>query len=236
MVMFADNLSVLGVSATQLDNKFDTQSYMVQWLPTTGEFGLYGTFGDYDNHQKVATRLAAHYTHSLENKQEQPGTNAIENSQIRLSDGSVVFTPDLFGPGISVETVNYQMMSLDAGIKYHGLSLEGEYYRRWLTDFTGLNTAGIADMTDNGYQLQSSAMVIQKTLQVYLSGSQILWPIRRCVGASRRRELVLHQRPRAARQRRMHSREQSARVGYTAVSVPGGGNGNVFHLNLEMNF
>ena len=46
--MIANNLSTLGVSATQLDNKFDTGSYSLQWLPTTGEFGLYGTFGDFD--------------------------------------------------------------------------------------------------------------------------------------------------------------------------------------------
>ena len=70
---------------------------MLQWLPTTGEFGLYGTFGDFDYHENVATRLGAHYTHSLEDRQGQPGTNGIENTQIRLTDGSVIFTPDLFG-------------------------------------------------------------------------------------------------------------------------------------------
>ena len=42
MAMFATNLSILGVSAAQLDNRIDTQSYMLQWLPTTGEFGLCG--------------------------------------------------------------------------------------------------------------------------------------------------------------------------------------------------
>ena len=147
---------------------------MAKWLPTTGEFGLYGTFGDFGDHQQVAIGLGAHYTHSLENKQSQPTTNAIENGQIRLTDGSVVFTPDLFGPGITVEDVDYRMTSLDAGVKYHGLALEGEYYRRWLTDFTGINTSGIANITDNGYQLQFSAMVIAKTLQAYVSGAQIL--------------------------------------------------------------
>jgi len=65
MAMFANNLSTLGVSASQLDNKFDTQSFMVQWLPTTGEFGLWGTYGDYDYHEKLATRLGVHFTHSL---------------------------------------------------------------------------------------------------------------------------------------------------------------------------
>ena len=171
--MFANNLSTLGVSAAQLDNKFDTQSYSLQWLPTTGEFGLWGTFGDYDDHQKVATRVGVHFTHSLEEKQSQPGTEGIENSQIRLTDGSVIFTPDLFGPGITVNEVDYRMTSLDAGIKYKGLSLEGEYYRRWLSNFAGVNTGGIPDITDNGYQLQASAMVVPKVLQLYVGASQI---------------------------------------------------------------
>ena len=103
MAMIANNLSTLGVSASQLDNQLNTTSFMLQWLPTTGEFGLYGTFGDYDDHEQVATRLGAHYTHSREDKQSQPGTDDIENSQIRLTDGSVIFTPDLFGPGIDGE-------------------------------------------------------------------------------------------------------------------------------------
>src|SRR4029453_5319027 len=57
MAMIAKNLSNLAVSAAQMDNTFDTQSYMLQWLPTTGEFGLWGTFGDFDYHEKLATRL-----------------------------------------------------------------------------------------------------------------------------------------------------------------------------------
>src|SRR5262245_14046868 len=107
--MFATNLSILGVSAAQLDNKIDTQSYMLRWLPTTGEFGLWGTFGDFDYHEKLATRLALHFTHSREDTQSQPSTNAIENTQIRLTDGSIVFTPDLFGPGIAVNSVDWKM-------------------------------------------------------------------------------------------------------------------------------
>ena len=91
--MLANNLSTLGVSAGQLDNKFQTQSVSLVWLPSTGEFGLYGTFGDYDDHQQVATRLGAHYTHSLEDTQSQPGTEGIENTQIRLTDGSIISPP-----------------------------------------------------------------------------------------------------------------------------------------------
>jgi hypothetical protein len=93
------NLSTLGVSVAQLDNRLDTQSFSVQWLPTTGEFGLWGTFGDYDDHQKVATRVGGHYTHSLEDKQSQPGTEGIENSQIRLTDVVPSSPPTCLVPG-----------------------------------------------------------------------------------------------------------------------------------------
>jgi Protein of unknown function (DUF3011) len=233
--MFATNLSILGVSASQLDNKFDTQSYALTWLPTTGEFGLYGTFGDYDYHQKVATRVGLHFSHSLENKQSQPGANAIENSQIRLSDGSIIFTPDLFGPGIAVEEVDYKMTSIDAGIKYRGLSLEGEYYHRWLGKYTGVNVGGIPDITDSGYQLQSSAMAIKDVLQVYVSGSQIFGQYGDSSEA-RVGENYYFTKQRGLRFNVEFIHVNKSPVGYTAYPMPVGASGNIFHVNLEMNF
>ena len=235
MAMFANNLSTLGVSASQLDNKFDTQSFSLAWLPTTGEFGLYGTFGDYDNHQKVATRAGIHFTHSLEDRQSQPGTEGIENSQIRLTDGSIIFTPDLFGPGTTITAVNYRMMSIDGGVKYKGMSLEGEYYRRWLNDYVGTNIGGVPNITDQGYQLQSSAMAIQKKLQVYFSGSQIFGDFG---DASEVRAganwYFLKERGLRVNGEWIHLNK--CPVGYTAVPYPVGGNGHLFHVNLEMNF
>jgi hypothetical protein len=235
MAMFANNLSTLGVSAAQLDNKLDTQSYSVQWLPTTGEFGLWNTFGDYDDHQQVATRIGIHYTHSLEEKQSQPGTEGIENSQIRLTDGSVIFTPDLFGPGITVDEVDYRMSSVDAGVKYQGLSLEGEYYWRWLSNFTGLNTGGIADITDHGYQLQTSAMAVPKIVQLYAGVSQVFgeygdqWEVR---GGGN--WYVMKERGIRVNGEWLYV--DKSPVGYTAYPYPVGAKGPVFHINLEMNF
>jgi hypothetical protein len=233
--MFANNLSTLGVSAAQLDNKFDTQSFALTWLPTTGEFGLFGTFGDYDDHQKVATRAGWHYTHSTEDKQSQPGTEGIENSQIRLTDGSVIFTPNLFGPGVTVNEVKYQMTSIDGGVKYKGMSVEGEYYRRWLSNYVGVNTGGIPDITDNGYQMQTSAMAVPKTLQLYFSWSQIFgnygnpWEWR-----TGENWYFLKQRGVRVNAEFIHVNKSP--VGYTAYPMPVGANGNIIHLNLEMNF
>jgi len=235
MAMFANNLSTLGVSAAQLDNNFDTQSYMVQWLPTTGEFGLFGTFGDYDYHENAAVRVGVHYTHSLEDKQSQPGTEGIENSQIRLTDGSIIFTPNLFAPGTTVNQVDYQMMSIDAGWKYKGLSFEGEYYRRWLGDYAGLNTALVPDISDNGYQMQISAMAVPKVLQLYTSWSQIFGdygdPSEFRVG-----ENWYFMKTRGLRVNGEFMHVNGSPVGYTAYPYPVGASGNVFHINLEMNF
>ncbi len=235
MAMIANNLSTLGVSAAQLDNTLNTKSLMLQWLPTTGEFGLYGTFGDFDHHEKIATRLAGHYTESTEDRQSQPGTDSIENSQIRLTDGSVIFTPDLFGPGITVEKVDYEMVSVDLGAKYKGFSVEAEYYWRWLDDFVGPNTTGLADIDDDGFQVQTSAMAVPQTLQVYLSGSAIRG---RFGDASEVRAganwYVMKQRGLRLNAEWIHLNH--CPVGYTAVPYPVGGNGSVYHLNFELNF
>jgi hypothetical protein len=233
--MVATNLSILGVSASRLDNDLNTTSIGVNWLPTTKENGLWGTFGDYDDHQRVATRLGAHFTHSREDKQSQPGTDSVENTQIRLTDGSVVFTPDLFGPGISVNRVTYEMSSVDYGVKYKGFSLEGEFYWRWLSNFTGTNTESIGKVNDHGYQIQSSAMVIPKTLQVYLSGSEILGHYG---DASEVRAGLnwYYVKTRGLRFNAEWLHLNHCPVGYTAVPYPVGGNGDVFHTNVEMQF
>ena len=127
------------------------------------------------------------------------------------------------------------MMSLDAGIKYRGMSLEGEYYRRWLGKYTGVNVAGIPEVTDNGYQLQSSAMVVKDILQLYVGGSQIFGdygnPSEVRVG-----ENYYFTKQRGLRFNVEFIHVNKSPVGYTAYPMPVGANGNIFHVNLEMNF
>src|SRR5580693_7889745 len=139
IAMIANNLSTLGVSAAQLNNGFNTVSTSLVWTPTTGEFGP--GFGDFEHHDKLATRFGAHFTRSDEDTQEQPNSNQFENTQIRLEDGTVIFTPNIFGPGITVTDLIYKMAAFDGGLKYHGFSLDGEYFLRWLDHFHGPGTA-----------------------------------------------------------------------------------------------
>lgn len=170
--MLGNNLSTLGVDAGQLDKRLDTVSATVSWEPTH-DYGR--AFGDYAWHVTPSTRLAIHYTHSTETAQGQPGTDDFENSQIRLSDGSQIFQANLFAPGVQIQQTRYQMVSLDAGLKFHGLSLEGEYYYRLLDDFRGplVDTLEFRNRQDHGFQLQASAMLVPERLQLYVGGSKI---------------------------------------------------------------
>ena len=235
MAMLANNLSTLGVSAAQLDNTIDTTSMMLQWLPTTGEFGLYGTFGDFDYHENVATRVGVHYTQSTEDKQSQPGTNAIENSQIRLTDGSSIFTPGLFATGTTVDRVKYRMSSVDAGIKYKGMAAEAEFYWRWLSDYVGPNTSIVPDIDDKGFQLQLSAMVVPKLVQTYV-GTSGIYGVYGDASEFRAGANIYPVRERGFRVNGEWIHVNNSPVGYTAYPMPVGANGNLFHLNMELNF
>ena len=52
----SNSSSILGTTASQLDRNFTTGASM-WWMPTTNEFGPRGAFGDWENHQKLATRF-----------------------------------------------------------------------------------------------------------------------------------------------------------------------------------
>jgi hypothetical protein len=229
--MIGNNLSTLGVSSAQLDNHFNTIASALIWEPTTGEFGK--GFGDFEDHQEVATRLGLHYTRSTEDKQSQPNSNAFENTQIRLSDGTIIFTPDIFGHGVEVDEVRYQMSSLDAGVKYKGFALESEFYVRKLDRFEGPGTSVVPTMWDRGFQLQASTMIVPKTFQVYLAGSYVNgnygypWDVRGGVNWH-----PWHNRVFRWNTQVMYLNHSP--VGYTSLTYNVGSKGVVFNTDFEM--
>jgi hypothetical protein len=232
-IMLGNNLSTLGVSAAQIDHHFNTLASALVWNPTGSDYGI--GYGDFENHEAPSTRLAAHFTSSTEDKQSQPSTDSIENTQLRLSDGSVIFTPNLFGPGVSITQARYKMLNLDAGLKYHGLEVEGGYYIRWLGGFQGPGTPGLRPLFDHGLEVQISKMVVPKTTQLYLGGSTIfgqygtpfdtragvnIFPFKNKVLRWNNELLYLSRSP----------------VGYTAVPFALGGKGFVYSSTMELAF
>lgn len=233
--MLGNNLSQLGVDAGQLDSGMDTLSMSLVWMPTTREFGR--GFGDFEHHDRVATRLGIHFTRSDENRQNQPDTEAIENTQIRISDGNIIFARDLFGEGITITDAKYQMMALDAAVKYAGMSVESEFYWRRVSNLRGLamDRLPFRELNDSGLKVETSAMAMPKTLQIYASGSRIFgeygdpWDMR--VGVNYypfKNEIV--------RWNAEYLQLRRSPVG--ALSLPSivGANGPVFYTSFLVNF
>jgi hypothetical protein len=234
-VGIANNLSQLGVDAGQLANDFTTVSSALWWMPTTGEFGPRGEFGDYAWHEDVATRVGVHFTFSPEDKQSQPGTEDPDNTQIRLSNGTIIFTRGALAPGVAVRNVNYYMTSLDGGVKYRGLSLEGEYYLRWLTNIRASGPVPVGTLFDTGFQLQASAMLIRNILQAYTTGSYVNgeygYPWEVTAGLNwfpfSRRELRVNLE---------YLHDFASPVGFFAIPQVVGGTGSIVNANVELRF
>ena len=169
--VLGNNLSQLGINAGQLDDGFDTWSTAFWW--TTNKFGKTGSFGDFEYHHRPATMLGAAFTRSDETDQSQPGTEAPENSQIRLADGTGIFNHGAFNDTSRVVKAKYQMLSANTGVKFRGFSLDLEYYWRWVSDIQAIGDVGVEKLFDQGFSLRGSSMILKEKLQVYATYSYI---------------------------------------------------------------
>jgi len=170
--MLANNLSALGIKATELDRKWASGASM-WWTPTTHEFGPKGAFGDWEMHEKVATRFGFSSTFSPEQRYTDATTGAPGNTTIRLADSLNVFDTGTLAPNVTVQNVHYRLLSIDAGMKYRGIFLQAEIYNRWLNDFTADGPLPITTIHESGFYVQSAFFPIPKKLELYGATSQI---------------------------------------------------------------
>ncbi len=171
------NISQLGVTATE-DTRDFAYSASLYCMPTTGEFGLRGGLADFEEHQTVATRFGISAAHSRESRYaELP--DPPRALQIRLSDGVIPFETGALAADVTVRKLNYDILSIDAGVKYRGFSFQAEYYIRSLSDFDADGALPLSSILDHGFMVEGMAMVIPKKLGLYVSGSFIFDQFRR---------------------------------------------------------
>ncbi len=229
--MLGNNLSQLGIDAGQLDDGFDTWSSALWW--TTNDYGRLATFGDFERHEKAASILGGSFTRSNETRQSQPGSEAPENSQIRLADGTGLFALNALGDNTQVLAAKYQMASFHGGLKYQGLSLDAEYYLRWVSDFDVLGDVPVTSLFDHGFSVQASSMLVDKTLQLYGTGSYIdgeygqPWEVTAGLNWYLLKSRMLRLNPEVIF-------VEKSPVGYLSYPTLVGATGTVFMVNLEL--
>lgn len=161
-----NNISQLGVvQANDTRNMFYSGS--MRWQPTTGEYGPRNGFNDFEYHTKAATQFGFSSGTGRESRYA-PLDQAPNNTQIKLSDGINVFELGALADGVTVQTLTYTELAVDAGVKYRGFNLEGEYYWRTLDDFVATGPLPLSSVYDHGFMAQASYMAIPKTLDAHV--------------------------------------------------------------------
>ena len=164
-VSLNSNLSQLGVTASN-DTRDMAYSASVHWLPTTGEFGPRGGFGDLEYHRDLATRFGLSAGHSREGRYANDSVPP-NHSQIKLSDGVNPFDTGALADGVTVEKLDYDVIAADAAMKFRGFTLQGEYWIRRLSDFQADGVVPEDEIIDHGFQVQAMHMVIPGRVGVY---------------------------------------------------------------------
>jgi hypothetical protein len=170
-VMVGNNLSALGITAKQLTRDLATGG-SVWWMPTTKEFGPQGAFGDWENHDQLATRFGASMTRSREDRFSDV-TSGPDNTTIRLADSLNLFELSWLAPGVTVQQANYRLLSFDAGVKWRGVFLQTEAYKRLLDNFDADGPLPVASISDKGFYVQAAFYPVRKKLELYAATSQI---------------------------------------------------------------
>lgn len=172
MAMLGDNLSQLGINAVKLTRN-NAWGLGLWWMPTTGEFGPRGGMGDFEQHQRLATRFGAHYVHSREDRFNQADISSPDNTQIRLSDSTLLFETGALAPGVTIDEADFDLWALNAGLKYKGWALHAEFYYRRLSSFDADGVLPLAEVEDNGFYVQGSYDILPQSLQLYAGTSHI---------------------------------------------------------------
>ncbi len=171
-VTVSNNNSALGVKASQLDRKL-SYGGTVWWMPTTHEFGPRGGYGDWEWHEDVATRFGVSAFQSPEQSFRSTTGGNPDNTTLRLADSVNLFETGALANGVTIDTADYRVLAMDAGVKYRGVFLQAEYYQRWLDNFVADGILPVGEINDTGFYVQASFFPIKQKLELYGITSQI---------------------------------------------------------------
>jgi hypothetical protein len=137
LAFVGNGLNTLNISATKIDTKLLVAGNL--WWEPLGNYGPPGKsvnlYDDYFAEKKVRIRNWQ-LVHTI------PGDRFTDLDSSKPDNTSPVqfrrradVLNRAFAPGVTVQRDLYRMGAIDGGIKYNGLAVNGQYYKRWLSDF-----------------------------------------------------------------------------------------------------
>jgi len=169
--MMSNGVNTLGVTPQQL-NLYLALSGSVWWEPL-GDFG--GGYSDFEWHEKPAIRLGTSLTYSPE-RGPQGSPDAPENSDLRLSNGTLLTEPGALAPGVTLTSYKIGLATFDFAFKYRGISLSSEYYLQDLFDLGGNGPLPRSSIFQHGGFVQAGFFAIPKKFEMYGRTSYVTGP------------------------------------------------------------
>ena len=175
LAFVGNGLNTLNISANKIDTHL-LYSASVWWEPL-GDYGPPGKsrnmYDDYFATRDVRIRLGTAYTHSREDRFSNLDQSSPENTSLYNSDGVLTFSTGAFAPGVTVDQATYKLWAVDAGIKWNGLAVNGQYFFRRVDDFSADGPLPLSSMYDHGFEVSVSDFVRPRKLSLYARGSMV---------------------------------------------------------------
>ena len=170
-----NGLNTLTISSAKIDTRL-VYSGSVWWenAPWGPEGKSRNMYDDYFYSKKPLLRFGSSFTRSREDRFSDLDQSSPENTSIHNSDGILTFATGAFAPGVTLQEATYRMWAIDAGTKWRGLAINGQYYFRWLNDFVADGPLPRASTFDQGGEFSASYFIRPKKFMVYGRGSGIL--------------------------------------------------------------
>jgi hypothetical protein len=175
LAFVGNGLNTLNISA----NKIDTHLLLSgsTWWEPLGPYGEPGKsrnmYDDYFAVKKVRVRFGTAFTRSREDRFSNLDQSSPENTSLYNSDGVLFFSTGALAPGVTVDQATYRMWAADAGIKWNGLAVNGQYFMRWLGDFEADGPLPLDSTLDRGGELTASYFVQPRKVLLYGRGSWV---------------------------------------------------------------
>jgi hypothetical protein len=149
--MIGNSINTLNIATSKIDANL-AYAGSVWWEPL-GVYGPIQAFNDLEKHQTPVIRVGSSFTHSREDRfSDSTATNNPDNTQIYNSDGVNFFSTGSLAHGVTIQLADYDMWAIDAGFKYNGFAVNGQYYFRWLSGFRADGPLPISSTFDNGFE------------------------------------------------------------------------------------
>lgn len=140
------------------------------WWEPWGDFGA--GYSDIEHHDALAMRVGSSYTLAL-NPGNQSESDAIENSSIRLSDGTLISQPGALAPGVTLRQYDLSLAAIDLALKYRGWGVSSEVYFQDLSSLEGSGPLPFDSTSAFGGFLQGGFFVLPQEVELYARTSWV---------------------------------------------------------------